>query len=94
MTAGRKAHVVVGTCAPAALDILVNTAPCNPMPPDAPLPARLPKARYGAEPHWLQAEIPSGVLHDGWNNIEFFNRGDKDLSAADFAWLEVDVGQA
>ena len=94
MTAGRKAHVVVGTCAPAALDILVNTVPCSPLPPDTPLPTRLPKAKYGDEPHWLQAKIPSGVLHDGWNNIEFFNRGDKDLSAADFAWLEVDVGQA
>lgn len=93
-TAGREAFVIAGTSAPASLDILVNTVPCRLLEEGArPLP-RLPKAKDGTEPHWVVAEIPDGVLHDGWNNVEFFNRGDVDLTAADFAWLEVAVGPA
>ncbi len=90
-TAGRTARVVVCTAAPAQLDILVNTVACPALPADAPLPARLPSAAAGAQTFATQAEIPVGVLHDGWNNVEFFNRGDKDLVARDFVWLEIDI---
>ena len=86
-TAGRRAQVVLGMKVPANLDVRVNTVPCAPMPADSPLPARMP----GGRAEYRQYAIPDGVLHDGWNNVEFFNRGKADLAGADFAWLEIDL---
>lgn len=92
-TAGRAARVIVCTAVPADLDVRVNTVPCGRMPADEPLPTRMPVSPgdRSRPPHSLQAAIPPGVLHDGWNSVELFNAGDADLSARDFVWLEVAV---
>lgn len=93
--AGRRAKVVVGVKGPFEGDILVNAAKCTDVEilsggeADG-LPKPLPRVvessfRLG----YVVADVPLGVLHDGWNAVEIFNRGARDLSADCFLWLEI-----
>ena len=90
-TAGRRAVVVVGTKTPLAADILVNAVLCPPVALDDARRAQLPRAKDGETLSFAAAAVPAGVLHDGWNGVELFNRGARDLAASDFVWLEVDL---
>ena len=86
--AGRKAKVIVGATVPLPVDILVNTVPCRLLPADAPLP-NVPR-RKDIESFYVQAEIPDGVLHDGWNAVELFNHGnDHTIEAHELVWMEI-----
>lgn len=88
-TEGRTGKVIVGATAPIDIDIRVNTAPCRMLPLDTPLP-ELP-ARMDAEAFYRCAEVPAGVLHDGWNVAEIFNRGTSDITPDMLMWLEISV---
>ena len=88
--AGRAARVVVGATVPLPVDILVNAAPCRLLPGDEPLP-EVPR-RKGVDSFYVQAEIPSGVLHDGWNAVELFNRGtEHTIEAHEIVWMEINL---
>ena len=55
---------------------------------DAPLPNG--PRRKDVESFYVQAEIPDGVLHDGWNDVELFNHGnDHTIEAHEIVWMEV-----
>jgi len=86
---GRRAWVVVGARKQLDVDVYVNTVKCRLVTSaEKPLPAELPqddKSPYT----YLQAEIPEDVLHDGWNAVEFFNRGDRTILSGDFVWTEI-----
>lgn len=88
-TAGRAATVFLGMKREAALEVVVNTVPCVAA-RNATLPSPLPE-NCGGKVLWSVFDIPAGAIHDGWNNVEFINRGDADVAAGDFAWLEVDI---
>lgn len=89
---GRKAWVVVGTRKPLTADVYVNTVKCRIVSPaETPLPAELPQDKKNPY-SYLQAEIPVGALHDGWNAVEFFNRADWTIMATDFVWTEIRIG--
>ena len=46
--------------------------------------------RDGVETFFVQAEIPDGVLHDGWNDVELFNHGnDHTIEAHELVWMEI-----
>ncbi len=88
-TAGRKARVVFGLRRPGLnVDVLLNTVQC-PKTPGAPEGLTMPISTRGDQTRYYSAEIPAGVLHDGWNAVEFFNSGDTDISEWDFTWLEI-----
>lgn len=86
-TAGRKATVVIGGKYPFDITILVNTVPCTPLPADTPLPGNMP----GKDGHFVQAEIPAGVLHDGWNDVEIFNNATVTIKDTDIVWMEISL---
>ena len=89
--AGRGARVVVGATVPLPVDVLVNAVPCRLLPGDSPLP-EVPR-RKGVDSFYVQAEIPAGVLHDGWNAVELFNQGtEHTIEAHEIVWMEVTVG--
>lgn len=90
---GRGAKVIVGTSVPVDFDVLVNTVKCRCVSGGGCLPSRLPVAAKGEETFYKAYDIIDGVLHDGWNNIEFFNNGDNDVADSDFAWLEITLEQ-
>lgn len=86
---GRKARVVVGMTCKIDIDLLVNTVKCAPS--SAPLPAVLPKGRKDYPVNFAQFDIPADVLHDGFNNVEIFNRDSRTVEAHEIVWMEVDV---
>ena len=86
--AGRTARVVFGTLKPFAADVLVNTVKCAA--PVAATPVDVPR-RKGAETFYYAADIPTGVLHDGVNAVEFFNKSDFTLEPHQLIWVEVAI---
>jgi len=89
-TAGREATVIIGGKYQFDIDILVNTVLCTLLPADAPMPGKMP-AKKGQEVHYVQAKIPAGVLHDGWNDVEIFNKADKTITDRDIVWMEISI---
>ena len=90
-TGGRKAKVIIGATVPMDIDVLVNTVRCPLLPDGTPLP-RLPEKK-GVSAHFVQAEIPADVLHDGWNDVEIFNKdGEHTILASEFVWMEIFIG--
>lgn len=88
-TEGRSATVVLGTRVPVKADLLLNTVPCEALPPETPLP-EMPKGKA----FYLQAKVPAGVLHDGWNALEIFNCGENDIPGTDLVWSEIRIDAA
>ncbi len=84
-TAGKKGFVIIGAKCPLNIDILLNTTPCRILPPETALP-RLPQ---GSGFVYVQAEVPEGILHDGWNNIEIFNHSDHTILDSELIWMEL-----
>ena len=60
------------------------------------LPADMPLTdKYPAKiPFWIQAKIPEGVLHDGWNEVELFNRMRQSIFGKEIAWMEIRLAAA
>lgn len=86
--AGRKAKVVVGATVPLPVDILVNATPCPSISSETP-PQRVPR-RKGTDAFYIQADIPDGILHDGWNVVELFNHGtEHTIEAHEIIWMEI-----
>lgn len=87
---GREARVVIGATVPLQIDVLVNTVPCG-APRDVIDRKGLPKGRPDATTYYYAVNIPPNVLHDGFNNIELFNRGKETITDRQLVWLEVVV---
>ena len=85
---GRAAKVVLGASCDVFVDVYVNGAKCAPL-SDSEAPKRLPKLH-----RVVVAEIPGGVLHDGWNLVEVVNRAKEPLGEWRLAWCEIDVDAA
>lgn len=86
--AGRAARVVLGATVALDVDVLVNTVPCGrakAMERTEDYPSGRVKTTYYA------VEIPAGALHDGFNNVELFNRSEKTIMGTDLVWMEVVV---
>lgn len=88
--AGREAVVVLGFDRPVEVDVLVNTEKCALLPADTPLTDKYP----AKIPFWIQAKIPEGVLHDGWNEVELFNRMRQSIFGKEIAWMEIRLAAA
>jgi len=87
---GRRARIIIGSTKKLNVDVLLNTVKCELMPDDEPVPVPLPKK----EAFWLQARIPDGMLHDGWNAVELFNKADTSIFSHELLWMEVYVEDA
>ncbi len=86
--AGRPARVVIGATAAIDVDVLVNTVPCG-RATETPAPAGCPAGP--AKATYYAVAIPAGTLHDGFNSIELFNRGEDVIPDARLVWMEVEV---
>ena len=86
---GRRAVVVIGAKTSLDVDVIVNSVKCAPVSLDSVCLKDLPEAKEGDTLCYVAAVVPPGVLHDGWNGVEIFNRGPVDLKSRDFVWLEV-----
>ena len=86
-TEGRSARIILGTTREVDVDVLLNTVKCELLPADTPLPSVMPKKSA----YYVQAKVPAGILHDGWNDVELFNNGEKDINENEFVWLEVEI---
>ncbi len=87
--AGRVARAVVGATCKLDVELLVNTVKCAPS--QAPLPSPLPAGRKDAPANYAQFDIPAGILHDGFNNVEIFNRDGHTIESHEIVWMEVRV---
>lgn len=92
-TQGRRARIVVGATVPLDIDVLLNTELCRMLPEDTPLPGYMPW-KTGVKTYFVQAEIPAGVLHDGWNVVEFFHKGNFTIHAHELIWTEIAIDAA
>ena len=84
----RAAKVVIGATVPLDMDVLVNTVPCGHVREleDAPgFPVGKTKTL------WYFVEIPKGTLHDGFNNVELYNRGERTVVDRELVWMEIAV---
>ena len=86
-TAGRRARVIVGATVPLDVNVLVNAVPCGRA--KALEDTERYPSRADCTSHYYTAEIPSGALHDGINNVELFNCGTETVMCAQLVWLEV-----
>ena len=86
--AGKTAKVVIGATKPLDIDILVNTELCPMLPKDTPLPDPVPASK-GTQTWFVQAELPAGLLHEGWNVVEIFHKGWFTLLAEELIWMEI-----
>lgn len=86
--AGKTAKVVIGATKPLDIDILVNTKLCPMLPKDTPLPDPVPASK-DKQTWYVQAEIPAGLLHEGWNVVEIFHKGWFTLLAEELIWMEI-----
>ncbi len=93
-TAGREAYAIIGASVPLNIDILVNGEKTkveeNPELPELPTN---PKARG----YFVKSIIPEGLIHDGWNNIEIFNKeGENGHTICDYEiiWAEIGLSAA
>ncbi len=87
--AGRKAYVLIGVGVPLKIDILVNGEKTS-LDENAHMP-ELPK-NAKAKGYFVTSIIPEGQLHDGWNNIEIFNRDTENkhtLCDHEIIWMEI-----
>ncbi|MCQ2388928.1 MAG: hypothetical protein MJ138_04380 [Kiritimatiellae bacterium] len=88
---GRAAKVVVGATTPLDVEVLVNTVSCGrakALEDASGYPAGKAKTTYYA------VDVPKGVLHDGVNNVELFNHGDKTIAGDELVWMEIAVSAA
>ena len=44
-----------------------------------------------AKTTYYTVAIPSGALHDGINNVELFNHGEKTIKGSELVWMEIAV---
>ena len=86
---GRVADAVIGLTVTNAIALRVNTVKCAKS--ERPLPEPLPKGRKGVSVRWHHFDIPDGVLHDGFNNLEIFNVDGETIEAHQIVWAEIDV---
>lgn len=92
-TAGRRARIVIGATVPLDIDVLLNTGRCPLLPPEAELP-EVPR-RKDEESFYVQAEVPAGLLHDGWNAVEIFNKdASHTIKAHELIWMEIVIDKA
>ncbi len=90
-TAGRSAKIILITKKKVDVDILLNTVKC-PLTTDVP-DMKYPKPKNGEDFYFTVVNIPAGLLHDGWNAVEFFNRhATEDILDKDYVWLEIAIG--
>lgn len=87
-TAGRKARIIIGATVPLNIDVLLNTVPCPMLPEDTALPGKVP-TKKDRQTFYVQAEIPSNVLHDGWNDVEIYHKGNFTITDKDLIWMEI-----
>ena len=72
-------------------DLWINCVKVPLLPAETPFTDSLPK---NLKPVFVQADMPDGVLHDGWNVIEIWNLEDPPIVAADIVWAEIRVEAA
>ncbi len=87
--AGRKARIVLGATDVFDFDFVVN-GKSVPVDYSVALPEPRPKPGGGI-PHWYAAELPSNLLHDGWNLAELYNKGQNPIPEWRIFWFEIDV---
>ena len=87
---GRAATVVVGASCKVEVDVYVNGEKCAPT-DAAKLPRPLPKLAKDGQ--WIVADVPAGVLHDGWNLVELVNRAEENLGEWRICWTEIDISE-
>ena len=87
---GRAATVVVGASCKVEVDVYVNGERCAPT-DAAKLPRPLPKLAKDGQ--WIVADVPAGVLHDGWNLVELVNRAEENLGEWRICWTEIDISE-
>jgi len=85
--AGRESVVVIGFDREVEADVFVNTEKCEL------IPGKPQTDKYPAKiPFWIQARIPAGVLHDGWNAVELFNQSEtQSIFGREIAWMEIRI---
>lgn len=85
-TRGRRAEILICFSRKFEVDVLLNTVPCPLQAHPAPPPPEIPAEGL----FFLRADVPEGVLHDGWNVVELYNRGTEIIyTVTDLCWMEI-----